>query len=286
MATYREIQDALKAEIPAEFLRTRQQGGQTLTFMPWHACSALADERAPGWSGYVERIQQIGDAVAVTYRISIPTDDGVVEREAIGYESLATSSYGDPTSNAESMAFRRAWAKHGLGSSLYGQEKVVGQAPARAFSTPVAGAPVPVSSGSWNGMLWYGSTKGKHFTDPTVDVKSLQWGADNARNRDGSPNEEQRAVLRDEIARRKGTSTEAVAPVAAPVVAPVHVAPASIPAANNDKVGSEDLTKLMAAAKASGKKWTEVKALISEQFGKEPSALTRDEFDLTLAELA
>jgi hypothetical protein len=116
-------------------------------------------------------------------------------------------------------------------------------------------------------------------------VKSLQWGADNARNRDGSPNEEQRAILRAEIARRTGTSTEAVASVAAPVAAPVHVAPATVPA-NNDKVGSEDLTKLMAAAKASGKKWTEVKALISEQFGKEPSALTRDEFDLTLAELA
>ena len=131
-------------------------------------------------------------------------------------------------------------------------------------------------------MLWYGSTKGKHYTDPTVDVKSLQWGADNARNRDGSPNEEQRNILRAEIARRNGSSTEAVAPVAAPVIAPVHVAQAVV----NDKVGSDDLTKLMAAAKASGKKWTEVKALISDQFGKEPSALTRDEFDLTLAELA
>jgi hypothetical protein len=279
MATYREIQEALKAEIPQEFLRTRIQGGQTLTFMPWHACSALADERAPGWSGYVERIQQINEAVAVTYRISIPTDDGVVEREAIGYEQLTTSSYGDPTSNAESMAFRRAWAKHGLGSSLYGQEKTVGQASPRAAYVPVAGAPTPVSSGSWNGMLWYGSTKGKHYTDPTVDVKSLEWGANNARNRDGSENNEQRAILRAEIARRNGSSTEAVA---APVIAPVHVAQAVV----NEKVGSDDLTKLMAAAKASGKKWTEVKALISEQFGKEPSALTRDEFDLTLAELA
>jgi len=280
MATYREIQEALKAEIPQEFLRTRIQGGQTLTFMPWHACSALADERAPGWSGYVERIQQINEAVAVTYRISIPTDDGVVEREAIGYEQLTTSSYGDPTSNAESMAFRRAWAKHGLGSSLYGQEKTVGQAAPRAAYVPVAGAPTPVSSGSWNGMLWYGSTKGKHYTDPTVDVKSLEWGANNARNRDGSENNEQRAILRAEIARRNGSSTEAVA---APVIAPVHVAQSVI---SNDKVGSDDLTKLMAAAKASGKKWTEVKALISDQFGKEPSALTRDEFDLTLAELA
>jgi hypothetical protein len=132
-------------------------------------------------------------------------------------------------------------------------------------------------------MLWYGSTKGKHYTDPTVDVKSLQWGADNARNRDGSENNEQRAILRAEIARRNGSSTDAVAPVAAPVAAPVYVASSST---SSEKVGSEDLTKLMAAAKASGKKWTEIKALISEQFGKEPSALTRDEFDLTLAELA
>lgn len=282
MATYKQIQEALKAEIPAEFLRTRQQGGQTLTFMPWHACSALADERAPGWSGYVERIQQIGDAVAVTYRISIPTENGTVEREAIGYEQLSTSSYGDPTSNAESMAFRRAWAKHGLGSSLYGQEKNAPAQQTRSFAP--SSNPVPQSSGgsSWNGILWYGSTKGKHYTDPTVDVKSLEWGANNARNRDGSENTEQRFILRAEIARRTGASTEAVA---SPVAVPVHVAPATIPA-SNEKVGSEDLTKLMAAAKASGKKWTEVKSLIAEQFGKEPSALTRDEFDLTLAELA
>jgi hypothetical protein len=46
-------------------LRQRQQGGQTLTFLPRYNCSALADERAPGWSGRSKPARILGDAVAV-----------------------------------------------------------------------------------------------------------------------------------------------------------------------------------------------------------------------------
>lgn len=268
MATYANIQSELKAPIPADMLRQRTQGGQVLTFLPWYNCSALADERAPGWSGEA-RVQDLGDAVAVIYRISIPTDDGPVFREAIGYEAKSTSSYGDPTSNAEAMAFRRAWAKHGLGASLYGGDASVG-------ATASTGASFSSPSGGWNGMLWYGSCKGKHLTDPTVDIKSLQWGADNAKNRDGSPNEGQRQALRDEIARRQGGgSALPVATVTAP--APAMTAP--------DKIGSADLQALMKAAKEGGRSWSDVKATAQSSFGKDPAALTRDEYDLLLLEV-
>ncbi|MGC9506191.1 hypothetical protein [Baaleninema sp.] len=49
----------------------------------------------------------------------MPTADGMVVRHATGTEELNCNSYGDPSSNAESMAFRRAAAKFGLGLYLY-----------------------------------------------------------------------------------------------------------------------------------------------------------------------
>lgn len=276
MATYDEIQAELKAPIPQTMLKQRQQGGQTLTFLPWYNCSALADERAPGWSGEA-RVQDLGDAVAVIYRITVRAEDGDVSREAIGYEAKSTSSYGDPTSNAEAMAFRRAWAKHGLGSSLYGGDSAPALASTGGSSfAPAAGGNV----GGWNGMLWYGSCKGKHYTDPSVDVKSLQWGADNAKNRDGSPNEPQREALRAEIARRQGGGT---APAQAAPVA-TFTAPADTPSAP-DKVSTGDLQALMQAAKTAGKNWAHVKETAQASFAKDPAALSRDEYDLLLMEI-
>ena len=269
MATYANIQSELKSPIPADMLRQRQQGGQTLTFLPWYNCAALADERAPGWSGEA-KVQDLGDAVAVIYRISIPTDDGPVFREAIGYEAKSTSSYGDPTSNAEAMAFRRAWAKHGLGASLYGGDAAVGATGGGNYTPASSGGG---NAGGWNGMLWYGSVKGKHYSDPSVDVKSLEWGANNAKNRDGSPNEAQRQALRDEIARRQGGGSPPVATVTAP-------AP-SVP----DKIGTADLQALMKTAKEVGMNWSEVKTTAQSSFGKEPSALSRDEYDLLVLEI-
>ena len=52
--------------------------------------------------------------------------------------------------------------------------------------------------GGWNGNLWYGSDKGKHYTDPSISVKTLQWGADKTNN------DKQKQALLNEIARREG----------------------------------------------------------------------------------
>jgi hypothetical protein len=52
---------------------------------------------------------------------SVPHAEGVIWREATGYEPLPVKGYGDPTSTAESMALRRAAAKIGLCLYLYGK---------------------------------------------------------------------------------------------------------------------------------------------------------------------
>lgn len=69
------------------------------------------------------------DRVLLAVRLIIPTCDGDVSRDAIGTEELkeinkktgeiGERAYGDPSSNAESMAFRRAAARFGLGLYLY-----------------------------------------------------------------------------------------------------------------------------------------------------------------------
>ena len=72
---------------------------------------------------------QSSDRIFLTGRLTIPTAEGNIYREATGTEELKRTdketgdilelAYGDPSSNAESMAFRRAAAKFGLGLYLY-----------------------------------------------------------------------------------------------------------------------------------------------------------------------
>jgi hypothetical protein len=47
----------------------------------------------------------------------------LIYREATGIEDEETSSFGDTSSNAESMVLRRAAAKFGLGLYLYDKGK-------------------------------------------------------------------------------------------------------------------------------------------------------------------
>lgn len=114
-----EILTDLAKPVPQRFLAQRKQGGQQLTYIPWHNANKLLDYYAPGWEGQVSSITPTSDRVFVVYRLTIHAAEGAFSREATGTELLNCSSYGDPTSNAESMAFRRAAARFGLGLGLY-----------------------------------------------------------------------------------------------------------------------------------------------------------------------
>lgn len=74
---------------------------------------------APGWNSEVRIVTSVGDRCVVTVRITIPASDGNVWREATGQEDEELKGYGDPSSNAEAMALKRAAAKFGLGLYLY-----------------------------------------------------------------------------------------------------------------------------------------------------------------------
>ncbi len=114
-----EILNDLAKPVPQRFLATRKQGKTELTYIPWHDVNRLLDYFAPGWSGEVTKIITTNERVFVVYRLTIHAEEGQFSREATGTELMNCSSYGDPTSNAESMAFRRAAARFGLGLGLY-----------------------------------------------------------------------------------------------------------------------------------------------------------------------
>jgi Rad52/22 family double-strand break repair protein len=109
----------LSKPVESRRLKQRTQGGKQLTYLPWYQIVRYLDHFAPGWSYEVRSITTVGNAVAVCVRITIPCLEGFIYREATGYEPLEVKGYGDPTSNAESMALRRAAAKFGLCLNLY-----------------------------------------------------------------------------------------------------------------------------------------------------------------------
>ncbi len=112
-----EILPDLSKPVPKRFIEQRKQGGATLDYIPWYN------------DGQVKQIVTTGDRLFLTYAMTIEAAEGSFTREATGTELLKEVNrksgeihelaYGDPSSNGESMAFRRASAKFGLGLHLY-----------------------------------------------------------------------------------------------------------------------------------------------------------------------
>lgn len=121
LRSIRDIVKDLSKPVAKRHLRTRKQGGKELTYISWYDAVKYLDHYAPGWCYEVRRLDSIGGKLILTIRLSIPCLEGIVFREATGQEEEETNSYGDSSSNAESMALRRAAAKFGLGLSLYDQ---------------------------------------------------------------------------------------------------------------------------------------------------------------------
>lgn len=123
-----QIQEALKRPLPANLLSSKKRGGKRITFIHWYTANSILDKYAPGWAWQIISTQLSSDRLFLVGRLTIPTSEGHIYREATGTEELkrlnddgeeVELAYGDPSSNAESKAFRRAAAKFGLGLYLY-----------------------------------------------------------------------------------------------------------------------------------------------------------------------
>jgi Rad52/22 family double-strand break repair protein len=122
-----QIQEALSRKLPEKMVAKRKQGGKLIPYIPWQTAARILDKYAPGWHWQIQSISFSADRIFLIGRLTIPTANGETYREATGTEllkrmdeeELKELAYGDPSSNAESMAFRRAAAKFGLGLYLY-----------------------------------------------------------------------------------------------------------------------------------------------------------------------
>lgn len=128
-----EIIEYLSRRLPDKLLEKKKVGNTQITFLSWKYIPPILDKYARGWCWEITHLQSTSDRIFLVGRLTIPTADGLVWREATGTECLKETktdkvtgeviereiAYGDPSSNAESMAFRRACAKFGLGLYLY-----------------------------------------------------------------------------------------------------------------------------------------------------------------------
>lgn len=123
LRSIRDIVKDLSKPIAQKHLRKRRQGGKEITYVAWHDAVKYLDHFAPGWCYEIRSLESIGGKLIIIVRLSIPSIEGITYREATGQEDEDLESYGNSSSNSESMALRRAAAKFGLGLHLYDQNK-------------------------------------------------------------------------------------------------------------------------------------------------------------------
>ena len=101
----------------------RGSNRQEVDYIPWYDVCQLLDERTGGlWEWRIVDIQLNDSRIFIVGELKIFVDGQSLVRQASGTEELNCSSYGDPSSNAEAMALRRAAAKFGLGIDLWRKE--------------------------------------------------------------------------------------------------------------------------------------------------------------------
>jgi Rad52/22 family double-strand break repair protein len=115
----REIIADLSKPVNPKRLKQRQQGGRTLDYLPWYQAVRYLDNYAPGWRYEIRSVNQVGENLVMTVRITVPCAEGEVWREASALEPIKGTGSGDAATNAESAALRRAAAKFGLCLGLY-----------------------------------------------------------------------------------------------------------------------------------------------------------------------
>jgi hypothetical protein len=74
----------------------------------------------PWWSREVQEMQELGGAVVVTGRLTIPTTDGLLHYSAVASEPLESRSQAPAAEVAASACLPRSASLAGLGLELYG----------------------------------------------------------------------------------------------------------------------------------------------------------------------
>lgn len=113
-----DIYADLKKEPASRHLFEKDTGKFKATYMPHYYVKDYLDQYAPGWE-WVTSLHEQGGLIYVSGTLIINGSDGRVARDGIGNENDAVAGFGDPSSNAEAMALRRAAMAHGFCRNLW-----------------------------------------------------------------------------------------------------------------------------------------------------------------------
>ena len=116
-----EIIRRLKEPVDPRLISQKKVGGNVIDFISWYKYCDLLDERCglSNWSWEVLSMTVTDERIFITGKLTIYGDDRSLCQMATGTEILNCNSYGDPSSNAEAMALRRACAKFSLARQLW-----------------------------------------------------------------------------------------------------------------------------------------------------------------------
>lgn len=116
---------AMQQPIPKECYQFKSKGGTKITFVSWYMLCDLLDSRVGlgCWSWDVINITCTDKYLFLTGKLTIYVDGQGLSMCATGSELLNCTSFGDPSSNAEAMALRRACSKFGMGRELWHKDK-------------------------------------------------------------------------------------------------------------------------------------------------------------------
>jgi hypothetical protein len=163
MKTIEQIVAELSQKLPESLIKTLPAKGLP-RYISHQEAKAIGNRVAPNWcweikdQGVLEVDVEEKDKNGigngkfnkvtkfwVLGRLTIPTENGPIYREAYGHEDSGDPNniYGDPFSNAEAMSHKRCWAWFGLGlHDLY-----MATMPRPVFGTPAIVKQSPIDSG-------------------------------------------------------------------------------------------------------------------------------------------
>jgi hypothetical protein len=121
-----QLVQILKTFQTADFSRyyaTKDTGKFKATYLPWYSLCDILDEVTEGLWEWSLTASREGERTVIVGNLTIIDENGQrLSKSATGNENDCISSYGDPVSNAEAMAFRRACSKFGIGRELWKKE--------------------------------------------------------------------------------------------------------------------------------------------------------------------
>lgn len=111
-----ELREALRAPFPAEWHKTKRQGGAEITFVEWHRYADRLNELVgpDGWEIRLRFVEVGGKLITVAGLEILGTT-----KENVGDEDEAKDNYGTACTNSFAQSFKRAAALFGLGLYMY-----------------------------------------------------------------------------------------------------------------------------------------------------------------------